>query len=271
MQTYSMLFLDIDGTLLNSGHQIPQNTKKLLQRLQRRGVPIVLCSARSPGGVEHVAVQGDIHGPIVCYSGGLILNQDRSIIREEGLSLPLAQRLEAWITETFPDVCTSAFLYDVWLVRDPSHPDIRAEMEITGCTPLQSSLQAVASPAAQVHKLLCIGAHQQLQALRARAQTRFPMLSFLFSKSTYLEIGAKSSSKAAALRLLRGYFGLAPADTVAFGDHFADVEMLREAGLGIAMGNAPEAVKKAADRVTASNEEEGVYIALKNLKFSAPV
>ena len=57
---------------------------------------------------------------------------------------------------------------------------------------------------------------------------------------------------------------------VAMGDYFVDVEMLRRAGLGIAMGNAPDAVKAAAAQVTASCDEEGVYIALRHLQFTPP-
>ncbi len=70
-----------------------------------------------------------------------------------------------------------------------------------------------------------------------------------------------------AMREMQRHYGIGPAEIVAIGDYYADMEMLREAGMGIAMGNAPEAVKSAADRVTASNDDEGVYIALKRLRF----
>ena len=73
MQTYSLVFIDIDGTLLDSNHQVMPKTKQILNRLEKRGIPIILCSARSPGGVETVEKQAGIHGPIVCYGGSLIL------------------------------------------------------------------------------------------------------------------------------------------------------------------------------------------------------
>ena len=62
MRAYSIVFLDIDGTLLDSHHQVMPQTRLLLNRLERRGVPIVLCSARSPGGVE-----------LVHWGGGMVL------------------------------------------------------------------------------------------------------------------------------------------------------------------------------------------------------
>ena len=56
-QTYSIVFLDIDGTLLDSDHKISPNTKRLLNRLENRGIPVILCSARYPDGVEFVVRQ----------------------------------------------------------------------------------------------------------------------------------------------------------------------------------------------------------------------
>ena len=67
MKRYSLVFLDIDGTLLDSNHQVMPQTKQILNRLEKRGIPIILCSARSPGGVETVEKQAGLHSPVVCY------------------------------------------------------------------------------------------------------------------------------------------------------------------------------------------------------------
>ena len=80
MQTYSLVFLDIDGTLLDSSHKIMPKTKQILNRLEQRGSPIILCSARSPGGVETVERQAGLPSPIVCYGGSLVLTADRAIL-----------------------------------------------------------------------------------------------------------------------------------------------------------------------------------------------
>ena len=96
-------------------------------------------------------------------------------------------------------------------------------------------------------------------------------MELLSSGATYLEILPRGVSKCAAMGALQAHYHLGRESSVACGDHFVDLEMLRYAGLGIAMGNAPEEVKAAADRVTATNDEEGVYIGLKNLRFSPPV
>ncbi len=269
-QTYSLVFLDIDGTLLDSGHNISPNTKGLLNRLERRGVPVILCSARYPGGVEFVVRQAELHSPIVCYGGALILDENRSILSDTGLEIQTAVRFKRFVDERFPALITSTYLYNVWLVDDAGNPVIQREADVIQCQPLSGSLETASQAMDHVHKLLCIGAPGEVLRLQREAAALFPEVELLSSGATYLEILPRGVSKCAAMQALQAHYRLGRESSVACGDHFVDLEMLRYAGLGIAMGNAPESVKEAADRVTASNDEEGVYIALKNLRFSPP-
>ncbi len=118
MPTYSLVFLDIDGTLLDSNHQIMPQTKRLLNRLEKRGVPIILCSARSPGGVETVERQAGLHSPVICYGGSLVLDADRAILSDAGMQLETAVSFKRFVLDRFPGVVVSAYVYDVWLVDD---------------------------------------------------------------------------------------------------------------------------------------------------------
>ena len=270
MRTYSIVFLDIDGTLLNSQHQVMPCTRNRLQYLYRRGVPIVLCSARPPKGVNLVAGQVGVQGPVACYNGGLIFDEHSTILRDVGLDMALARDLRRFIAERFPELVVSAYLYDVWLAEDPRQPEILQEAEISRCTPLQGSLDQAASAASHVHKLLCIGDSMQIRALQKELRQQFPQLMALRSKATYLEILPPESTKASAAQVLLDHYGLAPEQAVAFGDSDVDLDMLQYCGFGVAMGNAPRQVKEAADYVTASNDQEGVYIALNSLRLKAP-
>lgn len=270
MKTYSIVFLDIDGTLLDSRHQIMPQTKQLLNRLEGRGVPIVLCSARSPGGVDAVVRQAGLHSPVVCYSGGLILNADHSILGDAGIEAGLALRFKRFAAECYPEVMVCAYLYDVWLVDDPEHPAVVREARISECTPVKGSLELAVQSVPRVHKLLCIGEAKRVLALQNDAAQQFSELGFARSGPTYLEVMPQGTSKRAAVEALQAHYGLSREETVACGDNFVDMDMICYAGLGVAMGNSPDPVKEAADRVTASNDEEGIYIALKNLKFKAP-
>ena len=270
MRTYSIVFLDIDGTLLDSQYRIMPCTRDRLQQLHRRGVPVVLCSARPPEGVDQVAKQAQLQGPQACYNGGLIFDEDKTILRDVGIDIHLAMEFRRFAAERFPELVVSAYLYNVWLAEDPRHPAILEEAEISGCTPLKGSLEQVAGGASHVHKLLCIGDAMRVRALQKEAVQRFPQLMALRSKATYLEILSPESTKGSAARVLLAHYGLDARQAVAFGDSDVDLDMLQHCGFGVAMGNAPQQVKEAADFVTASNDEEGIYIALNGLRLKAP-
>ena len=270
VRTYSIVFLDIDGTLLNSKHQVMPCTHNHLKHLHERGIPIVLCSARPPEGVNLVAGQAELQGPKACYNGGLIFDEDSTILRDVGIDIQLAMDFKRFVAERFPDLVVSAYLYNVWLAEDPQHPLIEQESEISGCMPLKGSLEQVASAASHIHKLLCIGDAMRIRALQKELPQHFPQLMALRSKATYLEILPQESTKGSAVRVLLEHYGLSAKQAVAFGDSDVDVDMLQYCGFGVAMGNSPRQVKEAADYVTASNDEEGVYIALNSLRLKAP-
>ena len=271
MRTYSIVFLDIDGTLLDSKQQVMPCTHDRLQYLHQRGVPIILCSARPPKGVNLVAGQAGVQGPVACHNGGLIIDEDHTILRDVGIDIQLAMEVRRFAAEHFPELVVSTYLYNVWMTEDPQHPVILQEAEISGCTPLRGSLEQIAFAATHVHKLLCMGDAMRIRALQNELQQRFPQLMALRSKSTYLEILPAESTKGSAAKALLDHYGLSPEQAVAFGDSDVDVDMLQYCGFGVAMGNAPRQVKEAADYVTASNDEEGIYIALNTLRFKAPV
>ena len=270
MRTYSIVFLDIDGTLLDSRHQVMPCTHDCLKNLHEKGIPIVLCSARPPKGVNLVAEQVGLTGPVACYNGGLIIDKDYTILRDTGIDIRLAMDFKRFVSERFPDLVVSAYLYSVWLAEDPMDPLIVQESKISGCTPLKGALEQIASSASHIHKLLCMGDAMRIRALQKEIAQQFPQLMPLRSKATYLEILPRESTKGSAARMLLDHYGLNPKQAVAFGDNDVDIDMLQYCGLGVAMGNAPRQVKEAADYVTASNDEEGVYIALNSLRLKAP-
>ena len=270
MRTYSIVFLDIDGTLLNSRHQIMSCTQDHLQYLHRQGVPVILCSARPPEGVNLVAEQAGLQGPAACYNGGLIFDENHTILRDVGIDIPMAIEFRRFVSERFPDLVVSAYLYNIWLAEDPRHPLIEQEAQISGCLPLEGTLDQVVGSAPHIHKLLCMGDAMRIRALELETRKQFPQLMALRSKATYLEILSPESTKGSAAQALLEYYGLSPKQAVAFGDSDVDVDMLQYCGLGVAMGNAPKSVREAADYVTASNDEEGVYIALNSLRLKAP-
>ena len=270
MNQYSVILLDIDGTLLNSRNEISPNTKKLLRRLETKGVPIVLTSDRAPSEADAVARQAGIRAPVVCYGGGLILDENRSILADIGIPPSVALPFKAFVNGEFPEISFYSYLYDVWLSDNPEDEETRRLTQINKREPLRGELAFAMRNARHAHKFLCAGSPRGVQKLLEAAGREFPTLNFSLSGPGYLEAAPKGVSKRAAMETIRRRYDIDATRIVAIGNDCADMEMLREAGVGIAMGNAPKAVRNAADRVTASNDDEGVYIALKGLRFQPP-
>lgn len=270
MKTYSLVLLDLDGTLLDSNLQVSDNTKKLLKRLEARGVPIILCSARAPGGVELVEKQVGLNSPIVCYGGGLILDTDRSILGDQGIERDDAVSFKQFVALNFPNITVCSYMYDIWLADNPDDPYIVMLAERNQTQPVVGSIDAALKGTGHVHKLMCMGPPREIRSLQDAAAQRFARLEFARSGSIFLEVLAKGVSKLTAMEHLVAHYQVGMEQIVAIGDYYVDIDMLSHAGLGIAMGNAPEEVKQAAARVTASNDEEGVYLALKTLRYNTP-
>ena len=110
----------------------------------------------------------------------------------------------------------------------------------------------------QVDKVLVMGHAQAVSGLHDELVGHGLSAKLSFSKPEYLEISPAGVTKATALSQVCQYLKLPVSSAVAVGDNFNDVEMLQLAGLGVAMGNAPAAVKQAAGLVIGNNDEDGL-------------
>ena len=96
-----MVFCDIDGTLIDSAHQISRETIQKIQELYCEGIPFILVSARMPSGIFPLQKVLGICAPIVCYSGALILNSKGNPVKTVGIgltSLMLFQKHQLQVT-----------------------------------------------------------------------------------------------------------------------------------------------------------------------------
>ena len=148
--TYKCVFSDIDGTLLNSNHQISERTKNKIQELYQSDIPFVLVSARMPKGMSYFLDELKIKEPMVCYSGGLILDENKEVIYSKGFSVEMAKRLFEYI-KYYYQVPVSFYIEDRWMV-DEIDEGIVEEIYITGLKPEKLDLNGVK----KVHKLLII-------------------------------------------------------------------------------------------------------------------
>lgn len=267
MQEYSILFLDIDGTVLDTQNRISANLKQLFKKLNRDEIPIVLNSSRSPAGCLDIRRETGLQSACICYGGGLVVGDREQIVAECGIPVEDALRLYRCICSLPYDISVSFFVYDVWMTDNKTHPMIVREAEITGCEPVECNFESIGTLTKYIHKILCIGEHEALDELARMKDEKFKGMQMLFSKLDYLEITSSETSKGNAVRCVCDYYGVSPEDTVAVGDGMIDRSMLEACGLGIAMGNSPEELKRIADVVAPHADDDGLYEALKDLHF----
>lgn len=264
MTDIQAVFSDLDGTLLNSSHKISRATAAAIRRLGERGVHFVPVSGRGPQGIDLVLEAERLHCPIIAYSGALILDEQRHVIFEQGISEREAQMLVDHIQQRAFDLVWCAFSAKQWLVPSREDPRIRKEEAILQTRATEGGLNALL-PGETVDKIMCICEPGQIAAVETDIREAFPGYTVVRSNHHLLEIMAGGVNKAQAVAWLCRLWKLDIRRVAAFGDQYNDLEMLKMAGCGVAMGNAPEPIRRAVGRVTADHDRDGVARALEAL------
>jgi len=257
---YRLLVTDLDGTLVTSTREITPRTLAAVRGAQQQGVRVCLATGRMWSSAEpHVRRLG-ADPPAILYNGGLVYDFSTGTVLYR---LPLAYEHARAVLEMlreFPSVLPHVYLDDRVYAAGPSELTEQyrrrngLEVELVG------DLVAFLRP--DPMKILIIGAPNDLLAVSAQIRARAMPVHAVFSEPTFLEILPQNSSKGTALEFLAPQLGVALAAVIAVGDNLNDLEMIRTAGLGVAMGNAPAEVKSHADYVTASNNDEGLAIVI---------
>ena len=235
MKKYKAVFSDIDGTLLNSKHQIPENTRKKIKQINQNGIPYVLVSARMPKGMTAIRAELEAKSPMICYSGALVVDEEDHPIYSVAMPQEVAMKLCRRVYELDPKISVNIYTNDEWLVKDKKEYWAAQESDITGVIPQEVSFEDE-EVYKEVHKVLCMGDKEDIAALEQQLVKEFPQIRIYRSKD---------------------HFHVKQEEIMAFGDNFNDIDMIRYAGLGVAMGNAADEVKQAADIVTDINDNEG--------------
>ena len=265
MNKIELVFSDIDGTLLNSKHEVSSEAIQIIQELVKRGTKIILASARPPGAMISIANEVQLSSPLVCFNGALITQyEEGSFVDLYSLTLerPDALQLYQAVSTKFPAISFNIYSGDRWYVEREDEW-VKQEAAITKMDPEAISMEYFLKEHLPVHKILCMGNPDDIQKLEDElAGANLSNISYYRSKDTYMEIVNNQVSKLGALHFLCEKYGVELKNTLAIGDNFNDMPMIIHAGKGIAMGNAPDEVKQAADCVTDTNDENGFYKAL---------
>ena len=261
---YKLIVLDLDGTLTNSKKVITPRNREILIRVQEQGVRLVLASGRPTYGIVPLANElrmNEFGGFILSYNGGEIINWGTQEMIYENV---LPNDVVPVLYECARSHQLSILTYDgAEIVTENSQdPYVQKEAFLNKMAVRETNdfLTDITLPVA---KCLIVGDADKLIPLEAELCLRLQgRINVFRSEPYFLELVPQGIDKALSLAVLLKEIGVERKEMIAIGDGYNDLSMIKFAGLGIAMGNAQEPVKKAADYITLSNEEDGVAIAV---------
>lgn len=261
---YQIVFTDIDGTLLNGKQRILDSTLYAIEQLQAQGIPLVPVTARGPFCVDPILERYGLRCPMICYSGAAILDEDHKVIQSLGLSREIAVEIIDYIEDHHWPCVWNVYTMDQWIVKDRSDARVALEESIVEVDAIEGSMDLV-KESDVIGKLLCMCEESDTDAIETGLKEKYPQLSIVRSSDILIEIMDRGISKGQGIRTFCKGLGVKTEDTVAFGDHYNDVDMLETVGMPFLMENAPKELKKRIKNVTLSNEDGGIYDGLYRL------
>ena len=264
---YQLIAMDLDGTLNNDQKIITEKTKTALMAAQERGIRLALASARpSPGLFKErdILRLQDYQGILMSYNGGRIVDAATGKVLFE-TSMDLDQTKQ--VLRRLEELPVTPILDDVvqFYVADKNGYKVDYECKNNQMTCTEVGNLADFLTFAPIKILMSVQPEELPQVQQQIAAFLPEDLTVVQTAAFYLEVIPKIINKGQGIRDICTVLGIAPAQVISFGDAANDIPMLREAGMGVAMGNAADAVKAAADMVTLSNNDDGIAAALEKL------
>ena len=265
---YKLLVLDVDGTLLNDEREISKRTLAALLKVQQMGVRIVLASGRPTYGLMPLAKTlelGNYGGFVLSYNGCQIIKaQNGEILFERRINPEMLPYLEKKARKNGFAIFT---YHDDTLITDsPDNEYIKNEALLNNLKIIREDEFSTAIDFAPCKCMLVSDKEKALIGLEQHWEKRLAGTLDAFRPEPYfLEVVPCGVNKANTLGALLEHLGVTREEVIAVGDGVYDVTMLQLAGMGVAMGHSQDSVKVCADYVTASNEEDGVALAVEKL------
>lgn len=257
-----LLAIDIDGTLLNSQRQVSPGNREALKRVQEAGVVACLASGRLIPTLMPIAEAAGVKGPTITCNGAHVETAEGEVL----MSATLSERAQAAVLAYSRENHVTANLYQPRRVLS-THESNMLELYRgrTGAQPLVMGWDRLAQEAPT--KMIFID-HPEANERHAR---HFDPLQdeldfdLTVSEPEYLEFLPKNVHKGTAVQVLANHLGLKREEVAAIGDYYNDLEMVKWAGLGGAMGSGAQALKDAADVVVPGNDADGLAVFIERI------
>lgn len=257
---YKIIALDMDGTLLNSDKVITERTKNALKAARKKGVKVVLASGRPIDGLRRYLKELDLVDKdeyVLSYNGSLVQEtKSDAIIHESGLNgydlryiYKLSRELEVNI---------HAFSAETGLITPKISKYTVVESELNGIDINVVDFDKIKDDERIIKIMLIDEADVLDKAIAKLPEEVYEKYNVVKSTPYFLEIINKNGNKGQGLKALAKHLNVKSEEIIAVGDAGNDADMIKYAGLGVAMGNATEDIVKIANYKTLSNNDDGI-------------
>ena len=254
-----IIFSDIDGTFVTTDKKITPKTEKAVKTLLEKKLKFVLVSARMPDAIYSVTDLIDLPRiPVISYSGALVLTEDGKILYDRRISPESTKKVLEEIDKRWTNITVSYYAEKKCFVRAIDE-NVEYEMNTTKTGAEVVNFDELIGKNILPNKIFVVAIPPVCERVNRELEKIFPNLNVVRSSAYQLEIMDKGVSKADGIKVLLEHYGFKPEEAIAFGDNYNDVEMLQFIPQSVAMGNAPDDIKKVAHAVTDTNEESGIY------------
>lgn len=255
-----LVAIDMDGTLLNSQHQLSPTNEAALRQAMAAGVTIVFATGKTRKSAVPIIDKLGLDTPGVYSQGLVVYKGDGSVLYERTLKRPLAHQVATFATNVNCSMVAYSGGDIVTNVRD-QFTDVFINYHEP--EPIAYGSWTAVFQARPVNKFIMVSTKERIDQIRPQLEAAIGQQATIVQALDYMvEILPAGASKGDGLRRVLAYLSIDPGQVMAIGDGENDVEMLQLAGLGIAMGNAMPAARQAADALTGTNDEDGVAQAL---------
>jgi Cof subfamily protein (haloacid dehalogenase superfamily) len=273
-----VLFFDIDGTLLDHEGKVPQSTKEALLLAKGQGHKLILCSGRSKCAVKQLMEKFGFDG-CVC-SAGAYVEYHKQLVNKEIFEKATLLRLIDFMEQSGASYGLQCEEYAICPMESREECErifgTGEESAENTCEGSEEKLDDIGKTFVfvediravdNVEKAFYYGANVGVEKVSELLGDEFDVrpASYNMPDANNGEVSINGITKSYGMQKLLEFLKVDKADMIAFGDGYNDMEMLEFAGKGVAMGNAVEELKKIADYVTDSVEQEGIYRAMRCL------
>lgn len=256
--SYKLIIFDLDGTVVDQNLEIDSKDLRVIHAIQSQNIIVTIATGRILKAAAPFIEKLQVNHPVILYNGAVILDpRSTEVLWEKRITREKAD----FVLELAQSHNLNPLLYlkpsdDRFYVSEITSAIERfmAKDGIT-CWVVDNLCDFLTEDPI---KIMIISNREKLNRFREELETKVGGLSVVFSEVNYLEILPPGISKGSGLIKLCELLEVPMSEVVAFGDNMNDAEMIEEAGLGVAMGTGPQALKAKADFVTSSVDEGGI-------------